>query len=176
MKKRVLVVGASGGIGRAIVERLSADGFVITIHYRSNQKKAEQVLSIIEKNQNVTRAVGGGEESFCYGFLDALGLLSSTECPVLFVIADDNIAEPFVKFVRQPLRPYAAAFLLGKEKVSGRPIISLQLKTGFSTEKKGISVSEFLPALEFIRWLLTDKKNWSAHSSQRDWIWTKDIS
>ena len=51
MKKRVLVVGASGGIGRAIVERLSADGFVITLHYRSNQKKAEQVLSVIEKNQ-----------------------------------------------------------------------------------------------------------------------------
>ena len=48
MSRRVLVTGASGGIGRAIAALLARDGFAVTLHYRSGKKKAEQVRAEIE--------------------------------------------------------------------------------------------------------------------------------
>ena len=47
---RVLVTGASGGIGRAIALALAKDGFEVTLHYRSGEEKARQVLTEIEQN------------------------------------------------------------------------------------------------------------------------------
>lgn len=48
MSERVLVTGASRGIGRAIALRLARDGFELLIGYRSNQGAAEEVLASIE--------------------------------------------------------------------------------------------------------------------------------
>lgn len=48
MSRRVLVTGASGGIGREIALALASDGFDLTLHYRSGEDKARQVLSQIE--------------------------------------------------------------------------------------------------------------------------------
>lgn len=41
--RRVLVTGSSRGIGRAIVLRLAADGFAVTVHCRGSQAQAEEV-------------------------------------------------------------------------------------------------------------------------------------
>ena len=41
--RRVLVTGASGGIGSAIARRLSPMGFELCLHFRSNQAKAESL-------------------------------------------------------------------------------------------------------------------------------------
>jgi len=40
-QRRVLVTGASGGIGAAIARALAQQGFALTLHYRSNAAKAE---------------------------------------------------------------------------------------------------------------------------------------
>ncbi|CAM2153369.1 3-oxoacyl-[acyl-carrier-protein] reductase FabG [Pararobbsia alpina] len=47
MIRRVLVTGASGGIGRVIASRLAADGFAVTVHYRQGQAEAEAIVASI---------------------------------------------------------------------------------------------------------------------------------
>jgi 3-oxoacyl-[acyl-carrier protein] reductase len=48
MKRRVLVTGASRGIGRAIALRLAASGFAVTVHYHSRQDAAEETLKALQ--------------------------------------------------------------------------------------------------------------------------------
>jgi len=46
--RRVLVTGASGGIGRAISAALAADGFEVVIHYSTNAAAAEETAARVE--------------------------------------------------------------------------------------------------------------------------------
>src|SRR5665213_2568818 len=53
-----IVTGGSGGIGRAVAERLGRDGMNVVVHYASNAASAEDVVEKIAE-------VGGG--AFAYG-------------------------------------------------------------------------------------------------------------
>ncbi len=47
MGKSAIVTGASGGIGRAVAQRLSRDGFAIVVNYAGNAGKADEVVAEI---------------------------------------------------------------------------------------------------------------------------------
>ncbi len=47
--KKVLVTGASGGIGRAIAVEAAKAGYYVICHYNGNQAKAEETLSLIKE-------------------------------------------------------------------------------------------------------------------------------
>ncbi|WP_419767177.1 SDR family NAD(P)-dependent oxidoreductase [Arcobacter sp.] len=48
--KKVLVTGATGSIGEAIVKEYSKNGYFVYIHYNSNKNKAEKILAEINHN------------------------------------------------------------------------------------------------------------------------------
>ncbi|WP_428025194.1 SDR family NAD(P)-dependent oxidoreductase [Arcobacter sp.] len=50
MNKKVLVTGATGSIGEAIVKEFAQNGYFVYIHYNSNKEKAEKILADINQN------------------------------------------------------------------------------------------------------------------------------
>jgi len=54
-----LVTGGSGGIGRAVVERLSADGIAVGVHYAGNKARADETVAAVLEAGGRAIAVGG---------------------------------------------------------------------------------------------------------------------
>ena len=54
-----LVTGASRGIGRAIAQRLGADGALVAVHYASNDAAAKQTVAAIDVlSRTLAQALG----------------------------------------------------------------------------------------------------------------------
>jgi len=51
--QKVLVTGATGSLGEAIVKEFSKKGYFVYIHYNSNKEKAEEILNEIDGNGEI---------------------------------------------------------------------------------------------------------------------------
>ena len=58
MKRRVLITGASGGIGGAVAQQLSSAGFEVVLHYRNGRPAAEKTASAIKRAGGRARVIG----------------------------------------------------------------------------------------------------------------------
>jgi 3-oxoacyl-[acyl-carrier protein] reductase len=54
-----LVTGGSGGIGRAVVERLARDGLAVAVHYAGNKSRADEAVAAVTAAGGRAIAVGG---------------------------------------------------------------------------------------------------------------------
>lgn len=69
-----LVAGGSGGIGRAVAQRLARDGLAVGVHYSGNMARADEVVSTITSSKGRAIAVGGdiADESEMSAAFDAV--------------------------------------------------------------------------------------------------------
>lgn len=69
-----LVTGASGGIGRAVAQRLSQDGFAVAVHYAGNETAADAVVDQVRSAGGRAIALGGdvADEVAMAGVFDAV--------------------------------------------------------------------------------------------------------
>jgi 3-oxoacyl-[acyl-carrier protein] reductase len=75
MERRVLVTGASRGIGRAIAEELAAAGFRVGVNYRANEDAAREVCDRI-------RASDGKADLLPFDVSDRAAVLACLEADV----------------------------------------------------------------------------------------------
>src|SRR3954468_12204959 len=73
MSRRVLVTGASRGIGRAIAYQLAADGFAVSVHCRTGRNEAEAVATGIAAQGGTARVLlfDVRERAVCRELLEA---------------------------------------------------------------------------------------------------------
>lgn len=57
MSRRVLVTGASRGIGRAIAYQLASDGFDVSVHCRSGRAEADAIVADIQAKGGTARVL-----------------------------------------------------------------------------------------------------------------------
>lgn len=75
MEKRVLVTGASRGIGRAVALELARRGFELCINYRSSESAAAEVVARIESAKGRARLL-------CFDVADAAATRAALEADV----------------------------------------------------------------------------------------------
>ncbi|MFJ3473447.1 SDR family oxidoreductase [Microbacterium maritypicum] len=54
-----LVLGGSGGIGEAVVDRLAKDGYAVAVHYAGNVARAEAIVTRVTNQGAQAIAIGG---------------------------------------------------------------------------------------------------------------------
>lgn len=145
-QRRVLVTGASRGIGRAIALRLGEEGWRVGVHYATNQKAALEVVAALGS------AVSGMYQADLTDPRNALklwkaftadgpadGLVNNAGIyrPISLVAAsdrefDDNLSATFALNWESPLRLCRAA--VGSFPGSGGKILNVASRVGFRGE------------------------------------------
>ncbi|EAE2994806.1 SDR family NAD(P)-dependent oxidoreductase, partial [Listeria monocytogenes] len=58
-KRVAFILGGSGGIGKAVVQKLVEQNFAVVVHYSGNKAKAEALVENIVKSGGEAISVGG---------------------------------------------------------------------------------------------------------------------
>lgn len=142
-------------------DALSPTAFSVSVHHAFTG-----FFSMIAGNRHSSRAIAAGEETFCCGFLEAVGQLMEDETPVLFVTAEDALPTPFGPLVRSPEPAHAVALLLTRAGPADRGI-SLSIVPGGEQTGSGWPVGDFL------FWHRSEASDLRLSFGARTWAWAR---
>jgi hypothetical protein len=170
---RVVLASRHGEIGVSVelLEQLAAGEPVSPTQFSGSVHHiALGYLSIVASSRQPMRAIGAGEASFMYGFLDAAGWSEDEEgAPVILITVDDRVPEPFSGMVGKNNFPYATALLLEKAEGGVGTPVSLSWNVSSRTDM----FPDGIPALGFLKWFLSGEKTLEQISGRKKWRWEK---
>jgi len=160
--------GEMGVTGDLLSQMAAGDPLSPTDFSNSVHHAAAAYWSLATGDQQAIRAVAGGEASFCYGFLDAIGMLGETDhAPVLLIAADAALPPPFDVVAGSSGNAYAAAFLLARAAPEDQDAFTFTMEGCAAQRSPGI------PALDFLQWFLKGEAPLELNLSRRLWRWEK---
>jgi hypothetical protein len=139
---------------------LSPSDFTLSVHHA-----LIGLLSIAQVNRRGHIAVASGEESFCYGLLEAIACLKENPGePVVLMHFDEPLPGPFARFTETNERPIVLALELSAEDGDGFALAS----------EPGSGTLEIPHAAAFADFLEGDAAAASSAGAERTWRWTRD--
>lgn len=125
------------------------------------------LLSIAQKNHHGHTALAAGNESLCFAFIEAYGLLQqNSEEDVLIIYCDEPLPLPFTNFNNDVEVPIAMALLL-----SAKSGIEVDLSWSVGEENSENNLS--CHALDLIHFLQGSKGQMVTYGERFHWNWTK---
>lgn len=122
--------------------------------------------SMLRKDMRENTALAVGQDGLETALAEAYALLQEGRQEVLLVLADDPLAEEYaVQADRAPM-PYALAMVV---KPGGRYCLSL-----CSNQESAAEYAPYWGALEWIRFMLSDKNECRRAYASRGWLWQKN--
>lgn len=166
---RVILASRHGEFGRtlSILDSLAAgDGvspadFTLSVHHA-----LLGLLSIAADNHQGHTAIAAGSASFGMGFVEALAcLIEQPARPVVLLYYDEELPAPFDHFNETHDQPLVLALALasaGSGETFGLTMAAGSPDTAHST-----------PALDFLRFMLTDSPKLSSCDKHLEWQWRR---
>jgi hypothetical protein len=153
----------------ALLEDLAADAPLSPTRFSHSVHNTQAGLfSIWAGNVRPSSALSARAETFPHGLLEAICLLHREGGrPVLLVMGDEPVPEPLESLADEAYGAYALALLLGPAG-SGAPLgLRLEANTGPPR------TDPWPPALEFLRWWLSDEASLRLPSPLRTWVFDR---
>jgi len=169
---RTVFASRHGSINESIglLESIAAEARVSAATFSHTVHNAQAGLfSIAAQNRMASSSIAGMEDTFPSGFLEALTHLErDPTAAVLLVMGDVPLAATFAPLIDEPPVSYGLALLLA----AGGDGVPVSLHLAPLAEPR--LRRPWPPAIEFLRWLLSDEGELALDTPMRCWTFARE--
>lgn len=171
---KIVLSSRHGEFGRTISlleavvknDELSPADFSLSVHHALTG-----LLSIARKNRSGHVAVASGEESFCYGLIEAAtSLAEDPHTPILLIHYDEPLKAPFESFNEKSDRTLviAASLAAAHQNVESGVTFGLAMESVAAGAKPSLSHAE-----DFMGFIGGDAPEFVSLGQNHQWRWTR---
>jgi hypothetical protein len=174
--KVALMFGSANGeiqVLKKIQESLCAnEPFSPTAFTNSVHHTPTGYFAIATQNKGVSRTLSAFDDTFVCAYLDMTAMLSRRENgPVLLVLADELLLEPFDQMLEPPPFPYAIAMLFEKVAPDAPGLRFSRIGSAPDTKAEPLELRE--PVFHFLRWYESGSPRFTLPSGFGEVAWQR---